>query len=317
MDYNNLQQLDIVSSIDTLSIITPEPHNQLPDGAEDTGHRTPKNSSTELTSLKINPNKYAGYEIYHFDDYRSKMSALLKEVGISQFWYSRVDFRFDSYQPEASYDKVEKVNRALIMCYYYQNPISQNLYETKHGWNRQRLSYCYKASTVELEFYNKEIEEPGGSVLSRLEVRSKRLGELKDVFPMDRPYYLAQRWKAQLSDCVDAYSAMQHEQNNVLYQQYIDGKSNGIYNSPADFVQKNTDYIFTGEQMDELFSMMGAADPKRTRYNFIARHKKLDVKFIKASNLAQYVDYLCSRLDAFLASDNIKDDKYSAKSKVA
>ena len=134
---------------------------------------------------------------------------------------------------------------------------------------------------------------------------------------MDRPYYLAQRWKAQLSDCVDAYSAMQREQNKVLYQQYIDGKAKGIYNSPSDFVQKNTDYIFTGEQMDELFSMMGAADPKRARYNFIARHKKLDVKFIKPRNLAQYVDYLCSRLDAFLVSDNIKDDKYSAGSKVA
>lgn len=130
MDYNNLTQLDIVSSIDTLSIITPEPHNQLPEGAEDTGHRTPKNSSTELTSLKINPNKYAGYEIYHFDDYRQNMSALLKDAGISQFWYSRVDFRFDSYQPEASYDKVEKVNRALIMCYYYRYPISQTKAKT-------------------------------------------------------------------------------------------------------------------------------------------------------------------------------------------
>ena len=50
---------------------------------------------------------------------------------------------------------------------------------------------------------------------------------------------------------------------------------------------------------------------------FITRHKKLDVKFIKARNLAQYVDYLCSRLDAFLVSDNIKDDKYSSKAKVA
>lgn len=313
MDFNNLKQLNIVSSVDTLSIITPEQYNQLPEGVEDIGHRTLSNSSTELTSLKINPNKYAGYEIYHFYDFRSKMSELLKEAGISKFWHARVDFRFDSFQPEARYDKVEKVNRALIMCYYYQNPISKNLYETKHGWNRQRLSYCYKASTVELEFYNKEIEEPDGSVLSRFEVRSKRLGELKDIFFMDRPYYLAQRWKAQLSDCVDAYSAMQREQNKVLYQQYIDGKENGIYNSPADFVQKNTDYIFIGEQMDELFSMMGAADPKRARYNFIARHKKLDVKFIKASNLAQYVDYLCSCLDAFF----VKDDKFSAEYKVA
>lgn len=313
MDFNNLKQLNIVSSVDTLSIITPEQYNQLPEGVEDIGHRTLSNSSTELTSLKINPNKYAGYEIYHFYDFRSKMSELLKEAGISKFWHARVDFRFDSFQPESRYDKVEKVNRALIMCYYYQNPISKNLYETKHGWNRQRLSYCYKASTVELEFYNKEIEEPDGSVLSRFEVRSKRLGELKDIFFMDRPYYLAQRWKAQLSDCVDAYSAMQREQNKVLYQQYIDGKEKGIYNSPADFVQKNTDYIFTGEQMDELFSMMGAADPKRARYNFIARHKKLDVKFIKASNLAQYVDYLCSCLDAFF----VKDDKFSAEYKVA
>lgn len=304
MTNEDLSKLQVVASIDTLSIRTPDNDLLLPDAAEDTGH-----SKDGITSIKINPNKFAGYEVYSFSDYRQQMRQILDGSGINQFWYSRVDFRFDSYQPEGRYQEMEKINRALILSYYCQHPdIRDNLYETRHAWNRKRLSICYRANTVQLEYYNKEEQEKSGTVLSRLELRNTRLGELKDTFPLDRPYHLAQVWKAQLVGCVAAYEDMQHGQNVELYRQYIDGMEKGIYNNSSDFVQKNIEYIFSGKQMEELFAMMGAANPKNARYNFVTRHKNLDVKFIKVKDMERYVKYLCSCLDNFLL-DSVRSDE--------
>lgn len=305
--------LKLIASIDTLSIRTPDNDLLLPNGAEDTGH-----SKDGITSLKVNPNKFAGYEVYSYSDYRDKMRNLLDGSGVEQFWYSRVDFRFDSYQPAGRYLSLEKVNRALILCYYCQHPdAKQNLYETRHGWNRQRLSICYRANTVQLEFYNKEIQEKSGMVLSRLELRNTRLGQLKDTFPLDRPYYLAQVWKAQLADCIEVYEQMQLDQNEILFQQYKDGIAKGIYNNAADFVQKNIEYIFTGKQLEELFKLMGAANPKNARYNFVTRHRDLALNFIKPKDLAKYVKYLCSRFDMFFDDSFVRCDEKSENSKAA
>lgn len=99
---------------------------------------------------------------------------------------------------------------------------------------------------------------------------------------------------------------MQHGQNIELYRQYIDGMENGIYNNASDFVQKNIEYIFSGQQMEELFAMMGATNQKNARYNFVTRHKNLEIKFIKTKDLANYVNYLCSCMDEFL--DSVRSD---------
>lgn len=309
MTNEDLSRLQVVASIDTLSIRTRDNEVSLPEepkgAAEDTGH-----SHDGITSVKINPNKFAGREVRSFNEYCEQMRKLLDGSGIKKFWYSRVDFRFDSYQPEGRYEELEKINRALILCYYCQHPdIRENLYETRHAWNRRRLSICYRANTVQLEFYNKEEQEKSGMILSRLELRNTRLGELKETAPLDRPKYLAQVWKAQLVGCVSAYEEMQHGQNVELYRQYIDGMEKGIYNNASDFIQKNVEYIFSGNQMEELFAMMGATNPKNARYNFVTRHKALDVKFIKVKDMERYVKYLCSCLDNFLLDSVNCDEK--------
>ena len=102
---------------------------------------------------------------------------------------------------------------------------------------------------------------------------------------------------------------MQHGQNVELYRQYIDGMEKGIYNNSSDFMQKNIEYIFSGKQMEELFAMMGATNPKNARYNFVTRHKALDVKFIKVKDMERYVKYLCSCLDNFLLDSVNCDEK--------
>lgn len=302
--------MEIIASIDTLAISTPDTLRKseqnadvsdLPEGVKDIGRDTPKDIGRNLTSYKINPNTNAGQEIYTFSGFQEQMRTILEDMKISRFWYSRVDFRFDSYQPSGSYENMEKLNRALIMCYFFKHPISRNLYETRHGWNRKRLSFCYRTNTVQLEFYNKPEEERTSMILSRLELRSVSLARTKDNFLIDRPVKLAQRWKEKLVECIGVYQQMQHEQNAVLFQQYQAGMQSGIYNNATDFIQKNIEYIFTGEQMEELFWMMGAANPKTARYNFVSRHKKLTINFIKDKELRAYILYLISCLDEFFS----------------
>ena len=106
------------------------------------------------------------------------------------------------------------------MCYWFKHP-SRNLYETKHGWTRERMSYCLKDNTAELESYNKAFQEPSGTVLSRFEVRTKSKTRTLDTFPLDsRPRAYIKTWQKELKDCATLLDSMVQAQNDVLMDEY-------------------------------------------------------------------------------------------------
>lgn len=88
----DFESLELVCSIDTLSICVDERPESLIRGVSEN-----KRNNSETISLKINPNTYVGYDIHSYNEYLEVMRKILQEMEIEKFWYTRVDFRFDSY----------------------------------------------------------------------------------------------------------------------------------------------------------------------------------------------------------------------------
>lgn len=289
--------LELVCSIDTLSICVDERPDSLIRGVSEN-----KRNNSETISLKINPNTYMGYDIHSYKEYLETMRKILQEMEIEKFWYTRVDFRFDSYT--SSYEETEKINRALILCYWFKHP-SRNLYETKHAWTRQRMSCCLKDNNAELESYNKAFQEPSGTVLSRFEVRTKSKTRTLDTFPLDaRPRAYIKAWQRELKDCATLLDDMVQAQNEVLMQEYSEGKAKHLYSSPMDFARHNVDYIFTAKQLDDLFAQMGVKNPTTARYNFAKRYSNGETLFFKQKDLIAYSKHLSKKMGAFLVASD-------------
>lgn len=303
MKKNKFDHLNLYCGIHTVSIRTDQQpktdsSGNLPVGVEDRGM-----SKTGMLTLKINPNKYVGdgVELYSFADYCSAMRSILSDIGIDHYYYNRIDVRFDSYS--ARYEDVDKLNRALILSYWHINRSTHNIYQSDHGWSKRRLSFAFHGNTSEIESYNKEEEDPTGLVLSRLEVRSVRQQAPRaQQSEAIKPLAVMQSWKAALRGSVPEYDKMLADRNKVLEEEYSKGKAQGRYPSINSFVRQNIGDVYSTKQLDDLFSLLDAAQPTKARYNFIQRNPLLLKEFFSTKDLQSYVDYLCVCMDRYISA---------------
>lgn len=303
MKKSKFDHLNLYCGIHTVSIRTDQQprldsNGNLPVGVEDRGV-----SKTGMLTLKINPNKYVGdgVELYSFSDYCAAMRSILSDMQIDHYYYNRIDVRFDSYS--ARYEEVDKLNRALILSYWHVNRSTDNIYQSNHGWTKRRLSFAFHGNTSEIESYNKEEEDPTGFVLSRLEVRSVRQQAPRaQQSEAIKPLAVMQSWKAALRGSVPEYDKMLADRNKVLQEEYSKGKAHGIYPSINSFVRQNIGDVYSTKQLDDLFSLLDAAQPTKARYNFIQRNPLLQKEFFSSKDLQLYVDYLCSCLDSYISA---------------
>lgn len=303
MKKSKYDPLNLQCGIDTVSIRTDQqPHvdpvtGKLPAGCTDIGY------SNGFVTLKINPNKYTGdgIELYSFADFCAAMRSILQDLCIDHYYYSRIDVRFDSYT--AKYEDVDKLNRALILSYWHINHATDNLYQTSHGWTQRKLSCCYKGNTSEIESYNKEVEEPTGLVLSRLEVRSThQVAPSAQQSEAAKPLAILNRWKAALRGSVPEYTKMVSDRNIMLQKEYIEGKEQGRYTSVNSFVRQHIGDVYSVQQLDNLFSLLDSRSPTKGRYNFVQRNPLLHKQFISEKDLHNYVEYLCSCIDSYISA---------------
>lgn len=300
---NKYADLNLYCGIHTVSIRTDQQprldsSGNLPVGVEDRGM-----SKTGMLTLKINPNKYVGdgVELYGFADYCAAMREILSDMQIDHYYYNRIDVRFDSYS--ARYEDVDKLNRALILSFWHINRSTDNIYQSDHGWSKRRLSFAFHGNTSEIESYNKEEEDPTGLVLSRLEVRSVRQQAPRaQQSEAIKPLAVMQSWKAALRGSVPEYDKMLADRNKVLEEEYSKGKAKGRYPSINSFVRQNIGDVYSTKQLDDLFSLLDAAQPTKARYNFIQRNPLLQKEFFSTKDLQSYVDYLCACMDRYISA---------------
>lgn len=307
--------LELLASIDTVSIKTQDNYlipelthdGRLFKGAKLMGRDERNNTYI----IKLNVNTYAERELYNLDEYMNFLQSMLEEMHIKEYWYSRVDIRFDSFL--YSWEELAKLNRLIIHIDYYIHVRPDlatpgewrgNAYKSLDSWYEFELDDTYRRDSAQIEHYNKSLDEPLGNVKSRLEVRTTRIAAPTTTNPFLLDAATKARvdgWKNAFRGYAFSFEAMLKAKNNALVWAYENNRD--VYNSPSDFIQKHAGSVWTKAQLDELFEKMGANDPKKARRNFINRHKGL-IAFVEVKDFQLYIDYLCSRLDAFENSEN-------------
>lgn len=291
MDKKKLETTNLWCGIDTIEVKT---NNEIePIGlANFIPKLARKYRDTGAYYYKLNPDKCNETSIYNATDYYNTINYMVNFLKLSESTKTRIDFRFDSF--ENDFDKLLKLNKLLILliaekynianCYFSNNP-------------RTLEDLCIRVQTqyIEVECYNKAIEEPTGIVKTRLELRSKKLYD--DTNESEKEHLQFMKWCDRLDDAIskENFENLQHTINNALCQKYsIESKEKGF--SISKFLYKYQSSIFTSKQMAELYKLFGYKNPvqQASRYKY-----RNNIEYFSYNDLYNYVKIIKESGGAF------------------
>lgn len=233
--------------------------------------------------MMLNPNNAVGEHtmIKNYSDFNMVLQQALARMEVKNFKVTRADLCFNSDEL-GDYELFKKLNRLLICCIADSENI-QNCYQTSDLWSDKSLSVAVKDHRIEVENYDKSIENPNVATKNRLEFRSKNLrGEsLEDEF--------TKKWFARLDRAVEHFEAVQERYNKELNRLWDEDRNRSdkdkLYVSLTSFLLQYKDCIYTRKQLVELLEMIGIENPSSKAKNFKDRHtieffSKTDLKLI-------------------------------------
>ena len=230
---------------------------------------------------KLNPDKALNTSIYDYSTYTGAVEYMINALELVNPVKTRIDFRIDSF--DDNYNELLKLNKLLILLISEQYKVN-NRYESRDPLTLQELTIRVQNERIEVENYNKAIEEPNGDVKSRLEFRSKKLyDDTAETAKENREF---QKWCDRLDKSVTAenFERLQKKLTNVLVNEYKRAARNGV--TVSQFLYKYENSIFTSRQLTELYRQLGYKDPEQQAKKYKSRHK---VEYFSMKNLADYV----------------------------
>lgn len=287
----------LLAGIHTLEILSPvyspiEPEDK-PYLVREMGIRPPKKNGKRdftLYSYALNPNKALGQPVIRtYSDFQEASEYVLGDMEIPEYLRkSRVDFCFDSLDDD--YERYRKLNRCLILLISLQYRVG-NRYETFDPLTLENKTVCIKGSHIQMENYNKGIEDPYCGIKNRLELRSTSLA--KDIpIPL-----IFEGWNKRLYTAVAQYDLLQERTNIGLLAKWEQERS--TLTSGNEFVRKYSGYIYTRKQLVELYTLMGMKNPEQVAKNFIQRN---EIEFIRPQDLSGYVDSILESANTFFGT---------------
>lgn len=232
--------------------------------------------------MQLNPNKAAtgNSMVKKYSDFNKILQDALERMEVLNFRVTRTDICFNSDNLE-DYELFKKLNRLLICCIADAYDI-KNCYKTYNLWNDKSLSVAVKNDVIEVENYDKSIENPNVATKNRLEFRSKRIkGTLQEEF--------LEKWFERLDAALEHFEKVQERYNRELCELWKTDndrpKKDKLYISLTAFLLQYKDCIYTRKQLENLLELIGIENPKSKAKNFKDRHtiefySKTDLKLI-------------------------------------
>lgn len=237
MRSNKIRDLNLTASVDTLSIVSPEISQANPNELPwVTRVFIRQNGYSDRTNYeyRFNLNNIAG-EIYSLPQFEQTLSTAMDAMGISEYRYIRIDFRIDS--EVNAYEEYLKLNKCLLLLFTLKYRV-KNRYQSIDPLMLDSLTVRVQNQYFEVENYNKELEEPGGNVINRLELRRKRIRKGTTCSE------LITSWIMRLNSLPAYYSQLQENCNKAIYDKWLafDNKE-GV--SFSQFIWKYEQNIFS------------------------------------------------------------------------
>lgn len=281
MNKAKLINVDLYSGIDTIEVRT---DNEIePTGAADfvpTSSRVNNQKSTYF--YKLNPDKGFGAAVYNSHDYYDTRDYMFDYLNMSNPVVTRIDYRFDCF--DDNFNDLLKLNKLLIMLIAEQYKVN-NHYESRDFMTLQELTVRIQNDRIEVENYNKAIEEPGGDVRNRLEFRSKKLYDSTAENNKEEREF--RKWCNRLDKSVtaDNFNCLQKKLTDILANEYEKVRTEGV--STSQFLYKFESSIFTSRQLREFYSQLGYKDPAQCAKRYKQRRR---IEYFSLKNIRDYVD---------------------------
>lgn len=289
----------LAAGIDTLEITSPTyllgTYDFL---SHDTSRRmTTDDGITPKYKYRVNPDKTL-LDTSTLDGYKNAMSHVYEVCALVNPVKTRIDFRFDFYGED--YERSSKLNKLLLLLLAEKYEV-KNRYQCIDMLTTEQKTLCIKNKYIEVEAYNKTIEEPNSLINCRVEFRSKALYDDIDEDGKERKEL--EKWFVRMGSATTAenFNTIITKLNEHIMERYYKDRVSRTFDDMA-FVYKYEDFIFTSRQMKDLFAAMGysRADKKLHQY----RKKYSGVEFFSLRQIRDYTLTLRKSAEVFLCNES-------------
>lgn len=285
----------IAAGIDTLEVQSPTFADTYPFFTHDATRRMTTEEGTEKYKYRVNPDKTL-IDTSTFDGYQKAMDYIYRVSALVNPVKTRIDFRFDFYGED--YERTSKTNKLLLLLIAEKYHI-KNRYQCIDMLTTEKKTLCVKNKHIEVEAYNKAIQEPESCIPCRLEIRSKAL--YYDEEEETKELRELHNWFTRIASATTAenLNILTGELNKHILARYTKEKPT-ISSKKFDmaFLYKYEDFIFTSKQMKELFTAMGYTRPDKRLCEY--RSTFGGAEFFSLKNIRDYALTIRKSAEAFL-----------------
>ena len=297
MNKNKLEDIALIASVHTVQVDSADLPVIQEGETRFIKSRLIRNRQTgEITSKNIiNPHNYEYQEILNYSKYKTVMQELTETVGLSDYSYSRIDFRLDSYEDNyLEYFKLNSLLTGLLtMKYRFKN---NEPTESTGQRTRLKCSVYVKNQRIAVEYYDKKKESLDRfPCKARLEFRELRADG-------KTPEDVAHLWFARLDNLAGYYNVLQLRYNKSLFEHYQYWlEANKLTTSGSNFltafVRENQDAIFSIRQLEKFCEMCGVKNPASRAKNI---KKTCNIECFSYNDIKSYINIIKVAITSFL-----------------
>ena len=234
---------------------------------------------------RLNPDKAnRGLQIYNSTDYYNICDNMITALELTNPIKTRIDFRFDSF--DDNFNELLKLNTLLQLLLDRQFNLD-NRYKSADILTIENLTVRVQNKRLEVENYNKGLQEPNGIVKNRLEFRSKNLSETS--FEQVKEFDEFKKWCDRLKKAVtkNNFDSLMNELASMLYLQYKkEYQQKGF--TINKFLYKYADYIYNNRQLALFFMQCSNIDYKTALAKGRKYKQNNAVEYINLSDMKKY-----------------------------
>ena len=285
--------------IDTMEIISPTHIDFSPSFfTHDSTRRIVLNESY---AYRFNPSYTIFNNTHSFSDCIFALDHAIEKTQLEKPVINRLDFCFDDYEHE--YRDLYKLNHLLFYLIAKKLNIS-NDYSSCGIVSPVQKTLRIQNSKLQAEFYNKAVEEKGGNIKCRLELRISHIKR-----SANNPETISKalmQWLGILASVSTLKNRdldiLLGDLNDEIMKHYNEDIANGDYGKKdyKSMIQRYHRYIFTRRQLGQLLKRMGFKSYDSVASKYKNNHRGLE--FFKPYELRTYVRHILTAAKQFLES---------------
>ncbi|MGN0623714.1 MAG: hypothetical protein ACI4JA_07160 [Oscillospiraceae bacterium] len=291
MNKLKLKELNVLLSIDTLQL---KSKGAVCEKVDELEYITKYYSRHENNFYRLNPDKAnKGTPVYKYQLFERVYNKMISEIKPDNPKITRIDFRLDSF--EDNYNDYFKLNKFLILLLSVAYNIT-NRYESTDFLTLDKLTVRSQNRYIEIENYNKALQEPQGEVKNRLEMRTTQL-DISEPIHIKQQFEL---WHSRLKKAItlDNINRTIDVINEFLIKRYYIEHMTGA--TAEKFIYKYKDTIFTSAQLESLLKEISNNNDCTSKAKRLKKANRIE--FFTRKDLALYVNTINNKGKQFFAS---------------